>query len=52
MKHFPYYAQVARAITSVGLGGLLICGGTGSAIAGGFTQPKGEVFTSVHLPHL
>lgn len=47
MKHFPHLSQVFRAVTSLGLGGLLVCGGAVRAIAGGFTQPQGEVFTSV-----
>lgn len=47
MKRFSYFPKTIRTILSVGLGGLLVCGGAGRAIAGGFTQPKGEVFTSV-----
>ena len=46
MKRLPALFQLSRTIASFGLGGLLVCGGTDDAIAGGFTQPQGEVFTS------
>jgi len=46
MKRLPAFSQLSRALASFGLGGLLVCSGADGAIAGGFTQPQGEVFTS------
>ncbi|NJK30525.1 MAG: hypothetical protein HC940_10440 [Acaryochloris sp. SU_5_25] len=46
-KLLPTLTKLPQVLVSISLGGLLVCGNAMWAIAGGFTQPQGEVFTSV-----